>query len=972
MRRRSTLGHKLMCGLLAGVMAFAVPVTASADEGDVPEWAIDDGGDEDEGLQAHTDFPTAYDLRNEGVVTPVKKQSPWGSCWSFGAIAAAETSLLSSTGSTYANEPLDLSERHLANFALAPITEADDPTQVGEGLNLTNHKNGPNTAINSGGDPFHAATLFASGGGPAPEILFPYRGSSATTDSQYYIEHKQEVIDGEIKEHFDFIMGKPLDQYLNDNPGTTEDQALEEAFNKQLEATRYKDQYVGTDDWSIPATNENGVSNRFGTVGYVLQNGNILPEYWNVSGEDQTLNPAGPAAIKQEILNGRGVAICMKADQSLPDKEGNRTYINQNTWSQYCWVRDMSHAVCIVGWDDNYNKGNFTHTVYKRDADGQVITDGEGKPIVDEELSAKTTPENDGAWLAKNSWGSETDARPDDLGNVVNRGTWGEKNSDGKHTGYFWISYEDKSLTKAETYEFSLDLNWLNDYDCLQYDYMPAQLGFDRVDQGDPSVVSTANVFNIEGDREVKAVSAYAPLENTRITFALYQLNDGATNPTDGQLLYRTSKNFEYCGYHRLDIDIPIILRSGQRLAVVTTASHVGEGGKRLYDAGYAIGVSKEYIDELNVGKSEKEMLPFYSVGVVNEGESFLYKNGAWVDWTGEKAAAEAADYRAEIDNFGIKAYTVAAEVQDVSVAYRSHVQSNGWEQQWYHDGDQSGTTGQAKRLEAVEMKLEGAPFDGSIEYRSHVQGIGWEQSWAADGATSGSTDQSKRIEALQVRLTGDMADRYSVWYRVHSQTFGWLGWAKDGQAAGTAGQSKRVEAVEVQVLPKDQTPADYEEGKASYVGAASGDAHVQGAGWIKPQAPLEFGTTGQSRRLEAVRLSVPNPPVAGGISYEVHAQGIGWMPAAADGALAGTEGESRRLEAVRIFLTGDLAKDGSYSVWYRVHSQTHGWLGWAHDGAEAGTTGLSKRAEAIEVQVLPQGQHPDGYDASQAACVVG
>ncbi len=92
---------------------------------------------------------------------------------------------------------------------------------------------------------------------------------------------------------------------------------------------------------------------------------------------------------------------------------------------------------------------------------------------------------------------------------------------------------------------------------------------------------------------------------------------------------------------------------------------------------------------------------------------------------------------------------------------------------------------------------------------------------------------------------------------------------------------------------------------------------------------------------------------MAGGITYEVHARGIGWLPAASDGELA-----------------GDMAD--SYSVWYRVHSQTHGWLGWAHDGEPAGTTGLSKRAEAIDVQVLPQGQVPRGYDASRAACVNG
>jgi uncharacterized protein YjdB len=218
--------------------------------------------------------------------------------------------------------------------------------------------------------------------------------------------------------------------------------------------------------------------------------------------------------------------------------------------------------------------------------------------------------------------------------------------------------------------------------------------------------------------------------------------------------------------------------------------------------------------------------------------------------------------------------------------------------------------------------------------------------------------------------LSGAVADDYSVWYRAHVQNMGWLGWACDGQAAGTAGQSLRAEAIEVQVLPKGQVPEGYVEREASYVGAISANVHLQNQGWTGASSAIEFGTTGQSRRLEAVRLTVPGLPVGGGVSYEVHAQDRGWMPAAADGALAGTEGQSKRLEAVRISLTGDAAKEGNFSVWYRVHSQDYGWLGWAHDGAEAGTSGLSKRAEAIDVQVLPQGQVPAGYDADKAACV--
>ena len=107
--------------------------------------------------------------------------------------------------------------------------------------------------------------------------------------------------------------------------------------------------------------------------------------------------------------------------------------------------------------------------------------------------------------------------------------------------------------------------------------------------------------------------------------------------------------------------------------------------------------------------------------------------------------------------------------------------------------------------------------------------------------------------------------------------------------------------------------------------------------------------------------------PIVDGIHNEVHVQNTGWTGRARDGELAGTTGQSRRLEAVRVSLTGDALMD-DYSVWYRVHSQTYGWLGWAHDGEPAGTAGLAKRAEAIDVQVLPQGQVPRGYDATQRA----
>ena len=141
-------GRKLKRSILSGVVAVAMvgslsfaPALASAQQeyvagsvSDVPEWAIDDGENADSGITTQAALPATYDLRSEGLVTPVKFQNPWGSCWAFGGTSAAEISILSASGKSYADAPIDLSERHLTYFALQPVTENVDAGQVGEGL----------------------------------------------------------------------------------------------------------------------------------------------------------------------------------------------------------------------------------------------------------------------------------------------------------------------------------------------------------------------------------------------------------------------------------------------------------------------------------------------------------------------------------------------------------------------------------------------------------------------------------------------------------------------------------------------------------------------------------------------------------------------------------------------------------------------------------------------------------------------
>ena len=136
------------------------------------------------------------------------------------------------------------------------------------------------------------------------------------------------------------------------------------------------------------------------------------------------------------------------------------------------------------------------------------------------------------------------------------------------------------------------------------------------------------------------------------------------------------------------------------------------------------------------------------------------------------------------------------------SISYRTHVQDYGW-QGYVYDGQQSGTSGQSKRLEGINIKLSPS-LDGNVVYRTHVQDYGW-QDWKSNDAMSGTSGQSKRLEAIQIKLTGQVANEYDVYYRVHCQNFGWLGWAKDGESSGSEGYSRRLEAIQICLVPKGQ-----------------------------------------------------------------------------------------------------------------------------------------------------------------------
>ena len=163
----------------------------------------------------------------------------------------------------------------------------------------------------------------------------------------------------------------------------------------------------------------------------------------------------------------------------------------------------------------------------------------------------------------------------------------------------------------------------------------------------------------------------------------------------------------------------------------------------------------------------------------------------------------------------------VVPGADEVNVAYRTHVQSYGW-QAWKYNGQMSGTSGKSKRLEGINIELRNQAYSGDIVYTTHVQKYGWQGSetdqskWFKNGQMAGTSGEAKRLEAICINLTGEMGQKYDIYYRVHAQSYGWLGWAKNGAPAGTAGYGKRLEGIQIVLVPKGGTAPGNHQGITS------------------------------------------------------------------------------------------------------------------------------------------------------------
>ena len=196
-------------------------------------------------------------------------------------------------------------------------------------------------------------------------------------------------------------------------------------------------------------------------------------------------------------------------------------YYNESTAASYCGQQmTANHEVLLMGWDDTYPRENFREDC---------------------------RPEQDGAWLIKNSWGTE----------------WGDD-------GYFWLSYEDASIEFGCYFNLEPADNYTKNY---QYDTMgwtisaAADTFFSEEYASKTAYIS--NIFTAEDTEQLEAVSFYTTDAGTEYEIWIYT---GVSNaePTSGKLAFSGQKGREeYAGYHTVALDQAIPVTEGEQFSVV-------------------------------------------------------------------------------------------------------------------------------------------------------------------------------------------------------------------------------------------------------------------------------------------------------------------------------------------------------------------------------------------------------------------
>ncbi|WP_407423644.1 C1 family peptidase [Methanobrevibacter sp.] len=221
-----------------------------------------------------------------------------------------------------------------------------------------------------------------------------------------------------------------------------------------------------------------------------------------------------------EVPNGTQLKLAIMKYGSLDVNYFSSTrgsiYFNEDTYAQYL-DRDMTpdHEVTIVGWDDNFPKEKFL-----------------------------VTPPGDGAWIVKNSWGSE----------------WCDN-------GYLYLSYYDKSFlpnihNALEGYAVAIIIENTEPYN-KNYQYNMDWRGDFLPSNGTASYM---NVFEAIDDDLIAAVGTYFNQSDVDYTVEIF-VND--------ELKLTQTGVSPYLGYHTIKLNDYIPIKKGDIFKAKITSNTI-------------------------------------------------------------------------------------------------------------------------------------------------------------------------------------------------------------------------------------------------------------------------------------------------------------------------------------------------------------------------------------------------------------
>lgn len=339
---------------------------------------------------------------------------------------------------------------------------------------------------------------------------------------------------------------------------------------------------------------------------------------------DDTLNNDTVAAVKQAIYENGSASCAITWNKSMIQEDG-KSYYNPDEDSR----DNTNHEILIVGWDDDYSADHF---------------DGVTK---------------NGAWLIRNSWGS-------------NMGD----------NGYFWVSYQDKSLIPSCSIK---NYEKMNAEDSI-YNLDESGALYPQVTYGGYSHIGFINSFSLKKREKLKEVTFYEAETGAKYQIFYVPVHEDGSLDIDKKQAITEKKTLEYPGYHTEKISqninakkaaIMVMIDSNEEDAGFGAEGSISDGNRQLYVPTLEKGQSFIYVDDeamdlydmgANFGNwsiklvTEKADPAFYSK-THKEGSSLgSYK------WTGEQVRPDLGEIVSEEDG------TILKEGTDYKIEYSNNV----------------------------------------------------------------------------------------------------------------------------------------------------------------------------------------------------------------------------------------------------------------------------------------------------------